>query len=216
VSRGVSGSSTCSGGNATGTSPLQTTGLVLAGGRSSRFGSNKLAVRIEGVSILGRAIATLASVTDDVVVVIDPSGPVPDLPTDPPHRLVRDAHPFEGPLAGVASGLGAIGTEISVVMAGDMPFVHVEVLREMVRVCAEPSVDAVVLMDGDRARPVPCVLRTRPALDAAQSLLASGEHRLRALPSALHATAIDEAVWTRLDPTRRTLVDVDEPGDLTT
>jgi molybdenum cofactor guanylyltransferase len=187
---------------------------VLAGGRSSRFGSDKLAARIEGVSILERAIGTLASVTGDVVVVIGPSGPAPDLPADPRHRFVRDPHPFGGPLAGVASGLAVITTEISVVMAGDMPFVHVDVLREMLRACSDGPADAVVLLDGERARPLPCVLRTGPALDAARSLLAVDERRLRALIEVLRPTAIEETTWTRLDPMRRTLLDVDEPGDL--
>jgi molybdenum cofactor guanylyltransferase len=187
---------------------------VLAGGRSSRFGSDKLLARIEGVSILERAVRALAAVSDDVVVVIGPSGRAPDLPEELPHRFVRDAQAFHGPLAGVAAGLGSVETELTAVVAGDMPFVEPEVVREMLRVAAEARVDAVALMDGGRVRPVPCVLRTRPAFETGGSLLATGERRLRALLDALHLAEVDEPTWTRLDPMRRTLVDVDEPGDL--
>jgi molybdopterin-guanine dinucleotide biosynthesis protein A len=187
---------------------------VLAGGRSSRFGSDKLVARVEGVSILERAVRALATLSTDVIVVIGPSGRLPDLPQDLPHRFVRDPEPFEGPLAGVAAGLAAVGTQVATVVAGDMPFVNPEVLREMLRVAAEVSADAVALVDGGRVRPVPCVLRTQTALEVAGSLLATGERRLRALLDALRVAAIDEPTWTRLDPTRRTLVDVDEPGDL--
>jgi molybdopterin-guanine dinucleotide biosynthesis protein A len=187
---------------------------VLAGGRSSRFGSDKLAARIDGVTILERAVRSLGAVSDDLVVVIGPSGRPPDLPEDLRHRIVRDAAPFQGPLAGVAAGLASVARQITVVVAGDMPFVHAGVVGEMVRAAGEASVDAVALREGGRVRPVPCVLRTEPALDAARSLLGAGERRLRALLDALPLAAIDEPIWTRLDPGRRTLVDVDEPGDL--
>jgi molybdopterin-guanine dinucleotide biosynthesis protein A len=187
---------------------------VLAGGRSSRFGSDKLAARIDGVSILERAVRALAALTGDLIVVIGPSGPEPVLPEDLPYRFARDPQPFEGPLAGVAAGLAVVETEVTVVVAGDMPFVSPEVVREMLRVASEAPVDGVALTDGDRVRPVPCALRTEPALDAARSLLATEERRLRALLDALRIAAIDEPTWTRLDPARRTLVDVDEPGDL--
>jgi molybdopterin-guanine dinucleotide biosynthesis protein A len=193
---------------------VQTSGLVLAGGRSSRFGSDKLAARIDGVTILERAVRTLAGLSDDVIVVIGPSSPEPELPGDLPHRFVRDREAFHGPLAGVAAGLAAVGADVVVVVAGDMPFVQLDVVRAMLQVAAERRAEAVALVDDGQPRPIPCVLRTEHALAAARSLLDVGERRLRALLDALPLTAIDESTWTRLDPERRTLVDVDEPGDL--
>jgi hypothetical protein len=46
------------------------------------------------------------------------------------------------------------------------------------------------------------------------TLLHAGERRLRALSDALRTAVIDESTWLALDPERRTLRDVDEPGDL--
>jgi molybdopterin-guanine dinucleotide biosynthesis protein A len=187
---------------------------VLAGGRSSRFGSDKLRARIEGVTILELAVAAVAAVTDDVVVVIAPSGPQPGLPEFLPVRFVRDPLAFEGPLAGVNAGLAAVGADLSAVVAGDMPFVAPAVLRELIRVAAEAPVEAAALVETDRVRPVPCVLRTARAQEVARALLDTGERRLRALLDALRVATIAESTWTALDPARRTLVDVDEPGDL--
>jgi len=42
--------------------------IVLAGGRSSRFGSDKLAADLDGTTLLAATIGTLADVVDDVVV----------------------------------------------------------------------------------------------------------------------------------------------------
>ena len=100
------------------------------------------------------------------------------------------------------------------VAAGDMPELAEPVLREMVRVARGGDVDAVVLRDGDRVRPLPASLRVARASVVAHGLFDAGERRLRAVADALDARIADEPVWTALDPERRTLVDVDEPGDL--
>jgi hypothetical protein len=52
------------------------------------------------------------------------------------------------------------------------------------------------------------------ARDAARALMDGGGRRLRDLLEALRVSAIDEATWRALDPEARTLIDVDEPGDL--
>ncbi|MDP9326964.1 MAG: hypothetical protein M3P10_02030, partial [Actinomycetota bacterium] len=94
------------------------------------------------------------------------------------------------------------------------PTLQTSVLLEMLTVAGQAGADAVVLLDGDRFRPMPMVLRSRPAREAAHALLHAGERRLRALPEALRTAAIDEATWLGLDPQRATLRDVDEPRDL--
>lgn len=187
---------------------------MLAGGGSTRFGSDKLAVPVEGVPLLHHPILRLAEVCREVVVVVAPDAPEPSMPLAVPVRLVRDASEGQGPLAGVLAGLSEVGTDWALVAGGDMPTLQTSVLLEMLRVGGEAGVDAVVLQDGDRLRPLPLVLRSRPAREAAHALLHAGERRLRALPDALHTAAIDEATWVSLDPRRATLRDVDEPGDL--
>jgi len=185
--------------------------VVLAGGRSSRFGSDKLAAQIEGVSILRLAVDAVALVAADVVVVLAPDGDQ-DLP--PGIRAVRDTERYEGPLAATARGLEAVTTEWALVAAGDMPALHPAVLREIVRVAHEAPVDAVALADGDRFRPMPSAVRSASARTNADALLSGGERRLRALLDSLRTAVIDEATWMAFDPERQTLRDVDVPGDL--
>jgi molybdopterin-guanine dinucleotide biosynthesis protein A len=187
---------------------------VLAGGRSTRFGSDKLSAVYRGQPLLHRAIGALAEVCDEVIVVLSPTAEEPALPEGVTVRFARDANEGEGPLAGLYEGLLACRTELAVVVGGDMPELQTPVLEEMVRVARESSEDAVALADGDRVRPLPCVLRMLEAMDAAHSLLHLGGRRLRSMLEALHVVVLDEAVWTALDPERRTLFDVDEPGDV--
>ena len=164
--------------------------MVLAGGGSVRFGRDKLAEPYQGLPLLHHALLRLAETCDDVVVVLAPRADIAGLP--PGLRVAFDPTPGEGPLAGLQAGLLAAATADLVVVVGG----------------------AVALQDGDAYRPLPCVLRPAPAADAAHSLLHAGRRRLRELLASLHTAIIDEPTWTALDPARRTLFDIDEPGDL--
>lgn len=187
---------------------------MLAGGRSTRFGRDKLAEPYRGMPLLHHAILRLAKVCDDVVVVLAPGVVEPSLPAGVSVQVARDPSEGEGPLAGLHTGLLAVRTELALLSGGDMPDLQEAVLAEMVRVAGDAPVDAVVLQDDDGFRPLPAVLRTQRARDVARSLLASGRRRLRDLLDGLRVAVVDEPTWHALDPSRRTLFDVDEPSDL--
>lgn len=160
------------------------------------------------------AVLRLGEVCAEVVVVIAPDAPEPTMPVGSNARFVRDAREGEGPLVGLLSGLEAASTALAVVAGGDMPDLSTAVLLEMLRVAGEVPVDAVALQDAGRFRPLPSLVRVAPARDAAHALLHEDERSLLSLLQALRTAVIDEATWTALDPSRGTLHDVDEPGDL--
>lgn len=189
-------------------------GIVLAGGRSRRFGRDKLAEEIEGRPLLHHPVLRLLDVCDRVVVVIGDGIEEPPMPAGVSVTFARDSTPDEGPLRGLAAGLEVAEGMWAVVTGGDMPDLQPPVLREMLRAARETDAVAVVLSDGGDARPLPCVVRTEPAADAVAVLLGSGRRRLRDLLSAVRTVVIDEPSWTTLDPGRRTLVDIDEPADV--
>ncbi len=72
-------------------------GCVLAGGKSTRFGSDKALAELDGHTLLARAVDTLAGWCEQVVVVGRETAPAPTLPDWP--------HPNMGPLAGIAAAL---------------------------------------------------------------------------------------------------------------
>lgn len=194
------------------TSLSQTTGVVLAGGRSTRFGADKLAIEVDGVPMLHRAVLALAEVCHDVVVVLAPGVEVA-LP--PGVQVTHDPTEGEGPLAGLHQGLlAAVRSDAVVVAGGDMPDLQPAVLRSMLAVLDESWAEAVVLHDGARERPLPLALRTWPAADATHVLLHAGRRALRDLVQSLRTVEIDEPTWAAIDPDHRSLRDIDEPADL--
>lgn len=186
---------------------------MLAGGRSSRFGSDKLLAIHRGIPLLHHAVLRLIEVCDDVVVVMAPDADPSGLPEGV--RAVHDPTFGEGPLAGARAGLlAASGSHVALIAGGDMPGLQPAVLQAMLEAAEDASTDAVALRDGDAVRPLPLVLRTRPAATAAHTLLKAGRRSLRELLDELQPFVIDEPTWTALDPERATLRDVDEPADL--
>jgi molybdenum cofactor guanylyltransferase len=189
-------------------------GVVLAGGRSRRFGRDKLREELSGVPLLHRALGRVAEICGDVIVVIAPDAPEPPPTGGIAVRFVRDSVGDEGPLRGVASGLAATDAEWVVVVGGDMPDLQPSVLTALLRFGSEREARAAALGEGNGFRPLPCALLTVPARERAEELLSQGERSLRSLLRNLSVSVLDETTWLRLDPDRRTLVDVDEPRDL--
>lgn len=187
-------------------------GLVLAGGASRRFGTDKALVVVEGVTLLDRAVACLRAVCDRSVLVA--SGDGTSRPDVADGQVADLGGGPAGPLAGIAAGLGALRDEAPAVavLAVDHPAPSAALLRLLV----DRRGDAVCAL-AERAgwrQPLHAVWATAAADavgDAVRRGVASPTRWLAARDDvlvlderALRAAGIDPAV-TR---------DVDRPADL--
>lgn len=189
---------------------MSVSAVVLAGGRSSRFGRDKLAAPIDGRPLLSRTIEALRGVATDVVVVVGPNSIV-ELPSGV--RIARDPVAYGGPLIGVVAGLAAARHGSVVVVGGDMPWLRADVLVAMVA-ALEPDHEAVALEYGGHLEQLPLALRRDPAREVAEELIGSDERRLGALLEALDVARIPEPTWRAMDRDAATLRDVDTQDDL--
>lgn len=120
------------------------TGVILAGGSSSRMGRNKALLEVEGTPIITRIYRTLASLFHEVIVVTNSPQDYDFLPC----RKVPDIFPGCGSIAGLQSGLAHSSTAYSFVTACDMPFLDPVIIRHLCGINKE-GFDAVVpLSDG--------------------------------------------------------------------
>src|SRR2546425_2192152 len=102
--------------------PPAVSGILLAGGASSRFGRDKLVASVGGRPLFQLPLAALAAVCDEVVLVVGPDAEPPALPPSPvPIRIARDERRHEGPLVAASVGLAAVGGALALIAAGDMP-----------------------------------------------------------------------------------------------
>ncbi len=115
------------------------TAVVLAGGRAARLGGQaKPQLAVGGRPILAAVLDATADAERRVVV-----GPPQPVPSDV--LLVREHPPGGGPVAAVRAGLADVGTDVVVVLAGDLPFLTAELVRGLLE---RLSGDGVLVVDG--------------------------------------------------------------------
>ena len=202
---------------AAGRPETESIGLVLAGGRASRFGADKLAVELAGRPVLHHAIAAVASVTGRVLVSLANDAPAPVLPViGRPIELVRDRSGDLGPLAGLAAALdvtASMGDCRLLVVPGDAPSLLPPLAA---RACCgswtrpmPPS--SPMAMTGARCRP-PCA-PARPASSSA-SVWRGPDRSVRGVLRALRPSIVAETVWRAWDAEGAWRDDIDEPADM--
>lgn len=103
------------------------TSVILAGGRSSRFGSNKANTDWNGHTILETIVKTLEKVSDEIMIAANDSEAYSYLGLPIIMDRIRDA----GPMAGIHSALHSIKGQRALCVACDMPLLNATVLNYM-------------------------------------------------------------------------------------
>ncbi|HEY7004309.1 MAG TPA: molybdenum cofactor guanylyltransferase [Gaiellaceae bacterium] len=104
----------------------EVTGILLVGGASRRFGSPKALARFQG-EVLGERAHRLLDESFGRVLVVGKKGDGLRLP----FPLVDDGSDVRAPIVGLAAGLRAAETDLSVVLPTDMPLVSADLLRRL-------------------------------------------------------------------------------------
>jgi molybdopterin-guanine dinucleotide biosynthesis protein A len=177
-------------------SPAGLTGLILAGGRSSRMGRPKALLPFGAELLIERQVRLLRPVCAELILVTN----------EPEHfaflglRTIPDRAPSLGPLAGLEAGLAASRTPLHFAIACDMPFVEPDLIRTM---AAEASqCDAVVPQLPAGPEPLYAIWH-QSALPAIRAGLDRGERSPQRLLSTLQVRWVPEAALRPFgDPAR--------------
>jgi molybdopterin-guanine dinucleotide biosynthesis protein A len=154
------------------------TGVVLAGGQSSRMGSDKARLLYQGQSLLERTVELLAGTFDEVIMIADRVDRYDDLAAC---RVIADEIPGVGPLGGIVTALSEAHSSAVFVVGCDMPGLNTAVICEQLRVWTEDSgSDALVPKIDGRAQPLHAIY-AKACRPAALELIRSGQRRVGAL-----------------------------------
>ena len=187
--------------------PREVSAIILAGGQSRRMGRDKALIDYQGRPIIAHVIATLRTLSDDIAVVSNRS----DVYRSFGVRLVPDYDPPCGPLGGIAVGLQAAQHALAVVVACDMPFLNVTLLRWLIDQAA--AYDAVVPQTGEEFEPLHAIYR-RVCHGPIVQRIERGERRVISFFGDVRLRLVPEAEWRLRDPTGRSLVNLNTPDDL--
>jgi len=168
------------------------TGIVLAGGKSSRMGSDKGLLTINSKMFIVRVIDALKPLVDDIIIVsnnktYDQFG----------YQRVTDIFKDSGPLAGLYSGLYHSETEFNLVLSCDIPMITTEVLYKLVDTDYK-NYDVVQIQSEHKTMPLIAIYK-KTCLNKCLELLKQGERRLRFAVSQLNTkTIIIDSEWSKL------------------
>ncbi|MCC7301335.1 MAG: molybdenum cofactor guanylyltransferase [Bacteroidia bacterium] len=160
------------------------TGIVLAGGKSSRMGRDKGLIEVNGTPLVSRAIYLLQRYCGSVI--ISSGNSAYDRFGAP--RIV-DEIPNMGPVGGMISCIKKTETPWLLFLGCDMPLLDGEVLDLLVAAHREEK-DAVVIRHNGEAEPL-CGLYSRKALPHFEAALRGENYRLKDILNKLKTQFID-------------------------
>jgi molybdopterin-guanine dinucleotide biosynthesis protein A len=178
------------------------TAFILAGGQSSRMGSDKAVLVYEGETLLSRMMRTARRVCDRVMIcgLRERYGSFGD--------VVEDIEPGHGPLGGIQAALHATGSDLNLILSVDMPFMHAEFLQWLLEQARSGGRKITAPESVGRLQPLCGVYRRelRGAVDEAMSV---GDYRVTALfrraesriigENEIRAAGFDPAIFTNVN-----------------
>jgi molybdopterin-guanine dinucleotide biosynthesis protein A len=161
-------------------------GIILAGGKGSRFHGNKALAELDSVRLVDRLLKQLKQLLAPIYLVSN----APADFTCTGARILKDLIPGKGPLSGIHAGLSASDCDLTLVVACDLPFVQAP-LVEFLLGEARPGDDLVVPLVNGYSEPLLAVYR-QSCLPLIDSYLRSGKYRVTGIYEALHVRFIPE------------------------
>jgi molybdopterin-guanine dinucleotide biosynthesis protein A len=168
-------------------------GVIIAGGRSTRFGEeDKVVADLAGVTMIRRVAKRLTGAVDELVVNCraDQTAAIERALSGLAVDFAEDTETDRGPIAGVHTGLAALDTEYAAVVAADMPLVDPAFVSYLFDRAA--GRDAAVPRYDGWFQPTQAVYRTAAMADACAAALSHDDHRLRAVLSDLDYVVVNK------------------------
>jgi len=148
-------------------------GIILAGGRSSRMGRDKALLEYRGKTFIEILVDKLNAVFEDVFIISDRKRAFEFAGV----RIFEDIYKNRGPMGGIHSALKNAPTDRVFVVPCDMPLLNMEIAKE---ICARITKKALVVRSGEALFPA-CGFYDRTALGDIETALNSGDFSLHGL-----------------------------------
>jgi molybdopterin-guanine dinucleotide biosynthesis protein A len=109
--------------------------IILAGGKSTRLGHDKILETVGNTSLLEQVVSRIDPLSKEIVIVTAKERTFSQLANRPKIKIVSDIYPGQGSLGGIYTGLVKSDSFYSLVVAADMPFVNTSLLKYMIGIC---------------------------------------------------------------------------------
>ncbi|HYP00308.1 MAG TPA: molybdenum cofactor guanylyltransferase [Pyrinomonadaceae bacterium] len=183
-------------------------GFILAGGASSRMGTDKARLSLGGRTFVARIAEALRAVATEISLVgARPDGGALDLP------VVSDLHRDCCALGGLDAALSACRAPWAAIVSCDLPFVTGELFARLADL-RTPEADAVAPLQTDgRPQPLCAIYSPARCLQRVERLLRTGERRPRVLLQEARTRWVEPAELADLRDAGLFFLNVNTPED---
>jgi molybdenum cofactor guanylyltransferase len=195
---------------------LDKSAIILAGGASTRFTTDKGVLELDGKPLLNHVIDAVEGLVEEVIVVTNTQTRADAYRkvVSEEVRFAVDIRESKSPLVGALTGFEEAKGEYSALLPFDSPFVSKEVLSLLFDCCVGKAA-AVPRWTNQEIEPLHAVYHTKQALVAAEDALAEDELDMQSMVERLHGVRyISTLVIEQLDPDFKTFFNVNTPLDL--
>lgn len=148
------------------------TGIILAGGKSSRMGTDKGLLKFQGKHLVEYSITALKPFVSEIMIVSNNSAY-----DNFDYKRVKDYLENQGPVAGIYSGLVETKTENNIVLSCDIPFVTSEVIQKLIK---NMDVDSEIIQIENQGKTMPLIaVYKKSVANKFKKILQTDERRLR-------------------------------------
>jgi molybdopterin-guanine dinucleotide biosynthesis protein A len=187
--------------------PLNLTGIILSGGKSTRMGENKAFIEIEGIPIVHRIHNLFERLFDEVIIVANQKRDFSDLNA----KIYEDLIPNRGVLGGLYTGLFFSSFLFSFCVACDMPFLKESVIKFLIE--NMEGYDVVVPKTRDGLQPLHAIY-SKNCLEPIRKIIDEGRFKIIDLYWMVRVKIVEEREFFSLDPMRESFINVNTPEEL--
>ena len=185
------------------------TGVILAGGKNSRFsGKNKALVHIGGKRILDRIYEVFTILFDKIILVTND----PEQYMEWDFDIVTDIFPIRSSLTGIHTGLFYITTPYAFFAACDIPFIKKELI-EILLDSVEPSIDIVIPETSKGLEPL-CSVYSKRCLKPIEEQLEKQSLKIEQMFQKVRVKKIPEDILRTIDQDLLSFSNINTPDDL--
>jgi molybdopterin-guanine dinucleotide biosynthesis protein A len=192
----------------------QTSGIILAGGSSSRMRKNKALLPLPGnqaINFVEYLVSLLEEFCTETLIVARDQAHAQDY-VFPGVRVIIDETPGIGPLMGLYSGLSAIQTTHALIVAVDLPFVQAALLSFLL---SQPlPADSLLVPLVHDIPQVMLALYPRSILPFVKEQLLQGRRDLRCLLKVAPVQFVEESQLLQIDPQLRSFININTSEEL--
>ena len=186
------------------------TSIVLAGGKNLRLGRIKALETIGGKKLIERVVERLRPLASQILIVT--SREQSELLVTGKAEILVDIYPGKGPLGGIYTGLLASQSSYSIVVACDMPFLNIELLRYMIELSRD--FDAVVPRLGEgKVEPLHAIY-SKSCLGNMKTRLERNQLGVNPFLNTVRVRYVERAECQRLDPQLLSFFNINYQSDL--